>query len=358
VDIISKLGQLVRNNFTNWRSLGDVAVKPSPDGKLLLFNYTAKAQYAGRWNEFERVCRGLILDAETGAVVARPFDKFFNWGEGGRTTDAALIEATEKLDGSLGIGYRHGGEWRVATRGSFTSDQALWATDFLRRNPDMARWPHYLTPLFEIIYPGNRIVVDYGGKEFLVLIGARNKLTGRDLFFREFGPLGTALGFLVPTIYHIYRPEDALRLAGELSGNEEGFVLRFADGQRFKVKGAEYLRLHKIMCGLSPKMIFEMWRDGKIADLAVDVPDEMLVSVREWTVSFDEEYGRILNEAQSAFNKAPKDSRKEFALWAKENAPSVLHYLFMMLDGRDVEKAVRADVYRAVKDRLDAKNAA
>jgi len=349
VGIISKIGQLVRDNFTDWQSLGDVAVKPSPDGKLLLFNYMAKAQYANRWNEFERVSRGLILDAETGAVVARPFDKFFNWGERGRMTDAALVEATEKMDGSLGIGYRHGGEWHVATRGSFTSDQALWATDFLRHDPDMARWPHHLTPLFEIIYPGNRIVVDYGQMEALVLIGARDKLTGRDLFFREFGPLGTALGFMVPTIYHVYRPEDVLELAAQMSGNEEGFVLRFADGQRFKVKGAEYLRLHKIVTGTSPKTVFEAWRDGKPLD---DLPEQVAALADDWQAIFDRELLALLEQTRAAFEQAPRGSRKEFALWVRENAPSVQHYLFLMLDGRDVERAVRANIYDIVKGHL------
>ena len=55
-------------------------------GELAIFNYTKAAQFAERWNFFERVSRGLILNAVTGEVVARSFDKFFNWGEGGRTT--------------------------------------------------------------------------------------------------------------------------------------------------------------------------------------------------------------------------------------------------------------------------------
>ena len=42
--------------------------------------------------------------------MARPFDKFFNWGEGswrngGRTTTADISFVTEKYDGSLGILY-------------------------------------------------------------------------------------------------------------------------------------------------------------------------------------------------------------------------------------------------------------
>jgi hypothetical protein len=83
--------------------------------------------------------------------MARPFDKFFNWGEGGRTTDASVIAASGKLDGSLGIGYVWRDRWPGATRGRFDGDQAAWATAFLDRHYDLRQWPAALTPLWEII---------------------------------------------------------------------------------------------------------------------------------------------------------------------------------------------------------------
>lgn len=123
INTFQELRLLVTSGFTDWKSLGDVRSVEQDD--LILFNYTNAAQFANRWNWFERQSRGLILNRETGEVVARPFPKFFNWGETNQPT-ASLVELTEKIDGSLGILYRHNGEFKIATRGSFTSDQALW----------------------------------------------------------------------------------------------------------------------------------------------------------------------------------------------------------------------------------------
>src|SRR6185369_15422771 len=116
---------------------------------------------------------------------ARPFAKFFNHGQPG----APGIDLTEpvavsdKADGSLGILYPDGAGWAVATRGSFASDQARHATALLAtRYPDFTP-PPGLTVLFEIIYPANRIVLDYQGLDDLVLLGAVDIATGR-----SFGP--------------------------------------------------------------------------------------------------------------------------------------------------------------------------
>ena len=177
VQSIDDISRLLTSGFDEWKSLGEVNVKHN--NELTLFNYTAKAQYEARWNFFETVSRGLILNNVTGRIVARPFEKFFNWGEGGRTTDAPIDYVMEKLDGSLGIMYEHEGEFKIATRGSFDSDQAIWATEFIqskKRHPKDTVGEYTL--LFEIIYPDNRIVVDYGQREDLVLLALRHNPTG------------------------------------------------------------------------------------------------------------------------------------------------------------------------------------
>src|SRR5579885_3015802 len=100
---LEQIQELVRQGFTDWKRFGDVNVRA--DGDLLIFNYSQLAQYAARWNFFEQISRGLIIHARTGEVVARAFDKFFNWLEGGRSSQGHIVSVTEKVDGSLGILY-------------------------------------------------------------------------------------------------------------------------------------------------------------------------------------------------------------------------------------------------------------
>ena len=57
-----------------------------------------------------------------------------------------------------------------AHRSRLTSEQATRATDLYRRKYTEFRPNPGLTYLFEIIYPGNRIVVDYGATEDLILL--------------------------------------------------------------------------------------------------------------------------------------------------------------------------------------------
>lgn len=69
---IEDIQQLAMAGLRDWKFYGDVVVRA--EGDLLIFNYTELAQYKAEWNFFERVSRGLIINARTGEVVARPFD--------------------------------------------------------------------------------------------------------------------------------------------------------------------------------------------------------------------------------------------------------------------------------------------
>jgi len=116
----AELGELVRGGEKDWGQYGDVR-SVYWEG-LVLFNYGFKAEIENRWNWFERVSRGLILNAENGALVSLCMPKFFNYLQGGRVPAGHMVEVTEKMDGSLGILMQHRGGWRFTTRGSFESD--------------------------------------------------------------------------------------------------------------------------------------------------------------------------------------------------------------------------------------------
>lgn len=159
-----------------------VSVQKHPEAPYFIYNYTQKAQFDKVWNEVTIACRGLILD-ESGKVIARPFDKFFNSEETpDKIPQNTTFKAYDKMDGSLGILYELPDKTpAIATRGSFLSEQALRGTtifmeslDKLDRNWHRLFNVEKMTYLFEIIYPENRIVVDYKGARKLVFLGARD----------------------------------------------------------------------------------------------------------------------------------------------------------------------------------------
>jgi len=333
---IQELQTLILKGESDWLKYGDVRV--SQRGDLLQFTYTKAAQYNARWNWFERVSRGLIMNAKTGEVVARPFDKFFNWSEGGRKSRAHIVDITEKLDGSLGILYRENGAYRIATRGNFESEQALWATEFLNQNYDLSDLDPDLTLLFEIIYPENRIVVDYGDREDLVLVGVRNRHTGDEWpFYPDMYELAERFGFTLPQVYHFNSITDILAATDDLDANSEGWVIRFADGQRFKIKGDRYIELHRLVTQATFNQVLKATASGQLEMMIADVPDEFLSEIKIWQAEIAAKVKEVKARVELAFSQAPKgDDRKTFALWVREHHPGDAHYLFATLDGRDI----------------------
>lgn len=165
---------------------GYISAQAHPSAPLTILNYTQRAQFDWRWNEQTVQCRGLIVDSSWN-VVSRPFRKFFSVDQYQGEIPREPFQVFEKLDGSLGILYRVDGEPFIASRGSFTSEQALRASDILRRKYRDVQLDDSLTYLFEIIYPENRIVVDYGDMEDLVLLATINTRTGVEQDAPEIG---------------------------------------------------------------------------------------------------------------------------------------------------------------------------
>ena len=336
IQTVNEIAQLLQSGFSDWEQFGHVYTKQLCD--LFIFNYSAKAVFSGDWNFFECVSRGLIINRNTGEIVARPFDKFFNWGESDRITLSPIVTITEKMDGSLGILYRVDGVYRIATRGSFDGEQAQWATSFLDKY-DFTDLSNELTLLFEIIYPENRIVVDYGGYSGLILLAARNRFTGEYLPFDEVIKLGKQYSLTLPPMFSFSDINAIIDSMDDLE-NAEGYVVEFADGQRFKFKSKRYFELHRMLSNLSFKSVLREIQNGTIDAFLETVPDEFLGDVNKWIDIIISTVESVLIDVKSAFNLAPTRTRKEFAQWVAVNHKDLAKYLFAKFDGKPIRPIV------------------
>lgn len=315
---------------------GLVRSRAHPSLGLAIYNYTETAQYTKAWDEVTRSCRALVLDAE-GTVVARSFPKFHNLSEGLHTaTDA--FEVFEKLDGSLILLFHYRGEWRVASRGSFDSEQAAEARRMMADMYDPSGLDPALCYSFEILYPENRIVVDYGGRRELVFLAAFDRRG------EEAWPVQAVIGagFRCARRFDHLRDVQAIkRLAWK---NAEGCVVRFSNGQRAKVKFDEYCRLHKVVSGLNEATVWEWFRAGSTpAEVVGSVPDEwhawLDCTMEKLRAAYDTREAAVrarLREVQ------PLGSRKEQALALRGDPLGKL--VFLALDGRDLRDAICRDI--------------
>lgn len=333
------------------REAGHVRTQTHPEDPCLqIFNYTDKAVYDRHWNNVTMNCRGLILAVHDGleySVVARPFSKFFNHGEiSAPVFDLSdPVEVTDKLDGSLGILYFDiNDEPAIATRGSFESDQAIHATAVLReRYYDWAKtrsrdW----TLLFEIVYPENRIVVDYDGMDDLVSLGAVHKLTGKTRGPLDLSPMPYAETFPYATF--------ADALAAPTRDGKEGMVIRKVGTEdRVKLKQEEYIRLHRIVTNLNERAVWEIVKTQNEVGLnewIAELPDEFHSWANEVSTElfrkFLEIQGKILEDYRQVCietNAQPGGyQRKNFATFATKTLYPWA--MFSELDGRDYSSKI------------------
>lgn len=253
---------------------GDVYVNRNSTGELEIFNYTPECQFDKRWNVFSLISRGLILCPGKKEVVATPFPKFSNYLEFGAWLPDCGFSVANKYDGSLGVIFRFRGDWQVATRGSFSSEQAIWAKNWLDNNIQKHKLFPGDTYLAEIIYAENRIVVPYD-YEGLVLLSVYDNL-GFEIDFGEAQSIGKEAGFLPCKQFHYSRIDDLLEVAETLSANEEGFVVRFENGYRVKIKSSEYCRVHRLISGITPLRVWESMMNGDdLEAIKAQLPEEL-----------------------------------------------------------------------------------
>jgi RNA ligase len=312
-------------NFDSMISQGYISRKKHPEFDLYILNYTPKTQYERFWNEYTINCRGLIVDSQ-GTIKARCFQKFFNYEEvvcdvHDRLERGLSFEIFEKIDGSLGILYWVEDKPFIATRGSFSSEQANMANEILKKY-DCSYLDKSLTYLFEIIYPENKICVDYNGKKELVFLSAFEIFSGKevrpDVLFPVAEKYDSKLDF--NNIYKLNLP------------NKEGFVVRFSDGFRFKIKFEDYKRLHNLIFSISSKSLWQMLRQNKEIDIQ-DIPDELYSWIKKETQLLKDNYHSLETEAKNAFKEIGHLDRKDFAKEALNYDYSSI--LFKMLDKKD-----------------------
>jgi RNA ligase len=323
---------------------GLVASRRHPFLPLSVYNYTPAAQYSQAWDPVTLACRGLIVD-DDGQVVARPLEKFFNHDEHVHTVGALPdgdFTVWDKLDGSLLIATRYAGQLVCATRGSFLSEQAAAGRTLLEAY-DTAGIVEGTTFLFEVLHPVSRVVVHYPFDD-VVLLSVRDTASGAETL-----PDDARLDHLP---FRRAKRIDAASLdelvevaATESSASREGFVVRFDDGTRVKVKLDEYCRLHKLLTGVTPRRVWELLAAGDdLSALVERVPDEFHRWLTDTADELRARHAAIVAEVDETFAQVAEQvgtgDRKRFAAKVTCEHRELAPLLFARLDGRDITDAV------------------
>ena len=242
-----------------------------------IYNYSKSCTIDHVWNDVTETCRGIITDKDDN-IIARPFRKFYNYEEIEQKNIIPDLpfKIYDKRDGSLGILYwTEEGIPMIATRGSFVSEQSIVATRILgellkRKIVGSTDLTHDLasfvtmnrlengfdvrnvryTLLFEIIYPGDRHAVDYGNEESITLIAIIDNETG--------GELQIEILSHIFDVVKEYDVKDWKTIRDKYDGdNAEGFVVKFENNFRMKLKYEQWFRKNALISGLSKRKVLE-----------------------------------------------------------------------------------------------------
>jgi len=269
---------------------GLVGISFHHDLPLFSFNYTSTAHNTlykcpEAWTRPLRLCRGIVFDG-TGRLLALPFEKFFNRGDHPETVNLPNepFEATDKMDGHLGIIFSTGIKWLLTTRGSFQSPSSAIGQKLLDAKAKRYGWYDLgierLTLLTEIIHPQTHVICQYGKKRHLVLIGGNDLDRLTDLRHCDLMGLAPSLGL---DATDTWEGEDLKTLEAHMRDpgvrNKEGFVVRFESGLRVKLKFETYLQ--QMRAGkLSFTYLMNRFMDGRLGEVMLGLPEEVMPEAR------------------------------------------------------------------------------
>ena len=196
---------------------------------------------------------------------------------------------------------------------------------------------------------------DYGDDVSLVVLSMISNTSGKELEHDSLKLIGEETKMPLVKKYDGISDYDTLK--SMIDKEREGYVIRFRNGFRMKIKGEEYVRLHKILTEFSNVDIWKYLKDGKNIDELLDrVPDEFDKWVK--TTIQDLKYGCFqLRETAGKLHDGfrygkygdvdPEPSKKEFAEFVMKQQ-EVLHAIMFAMWDHNNEK-VEDIIWKLVK---------
>lgn len=304
---------------------------------LVILNYNAPEvrKVKLEYHEITRECRSLCLEKDTWRLVSRAFRRFYNLGEYKEETfNWEKYKIQEKKDGSLISLYYYNEQWMVRTSGSFGSGKICgWAEHTwsnlvfsLIKPKQLDKLNPALTYVFELTSPFNQVVKPHKTSS-ITLLGIFDN-HGAELSLEVVDVIADSLGFTRPLYFSFKNTDEAIKWLETQEATFEGFVLVDNDLNRIKLKGIQYLRLHRL------KGNSNLFLARNVIPLIIEKPEEK----GELTTYFEElkpiwekyesEINKIFTEADEIYKLYHDYDKKQFALAIKGEPKFLKSILF------------------------------
>ena len=229
----------------------DLIKKKYLDNGIVSYNFTRDAFYKQKWNELTCTARGLFVDSETGKIIARSYDKFFN-------EDQLTEEQLHKFEPPFDVSYKENGylgllsynpktdDFFIATKSVDYGDYKDWFKQILEDKKYLTNeLKQYLkennvTFVFEVIDPEHDShIIEYDEKQVCLLDIIRNEFEFKPYSYDELCKVTSKFVINRKYMYYIECDCDINHVLRQLKDNDykiEGYVIRDKNNKMVKVK--------------------------------------------------------------------------------------------------------------------------
>jgi len=286
------------------------------DCDVYIYNYLLSDKEAFKsFDNLGTELRGLCVTKDPAGLehLFWSVPKFFNINETPETLLHELEKKTikkvqQKLDGSLIQPILLDGEVHMKTKQSFTNIQAQISQGLLDADPEMLFFildcfANNFYPLFELVGPDNKIVVDYDTNK-LVLIAVRSP-DGEFIDIDKFD-------YPIKAESYDYSLQEMLEHAQDVKGIE-GYVVKFTDGSLVKIKCLDYIEKHRTVSELdSRKSVLKRILTEDMDDLYSVIPEYRLDEIQQIEQAVTEYVIHQINELEKIVEKGDDNDRRTF----------------------------------------------
>lgn len=312
---------------------------------------------SAKWNKTNRIFRSSIWDMK-GNLLSGGFFKFVNAFEKPEEFPLPVtLENTQcltKYDGSLCIFDVINDILSARTRGTFSYKQLDNYKDFdycILNYPMIFEWLRNageISVLTEITTPNQRIVLSYGDKPDLTLIGVVDKNNYSLWSQHEVDRLGKILGIKRPE-YHNINNLDELVSYVKPRKDIEGICLYSNNGQSIhKIKTDHYLKLHHLKSDISSfeKVVelffsldcpsYQIFYDTIKSTFDFELAEFAKENLQQVTILY-QELTKTLKEISDFVLTLDGLSRKDAALQILEKYKGLSSFAFNFLNKKQIE---------------------
>lgn len=346
-------------------------------GPYIVFNYLVNFEdtfppVVDEKTAILRECRGLIFDKVTGKVISRRYHKFFNLGEKPEVQFAKIDWTSphvilEKLDGSMITFFQTSdGVIRCGTKMGETGvseNPEKWVMGNQTWNSVRHNYRSFIenilfndmTPIFEWCSRKNQIVVDYP-EDRLVLTAIRDNESGLYMNYDDLSKVARLFDVEHIKAFNFLDVKEALETLSSIK--DEGYVVRFENGQMLKMKGEHYLQMHKTMEHLNQeKDLIRLIVTEKLDDAKPFLPPDLMIKVDNFGQAFFENIRKLSNELtwEMIEDFDNTNSKKEFAALIQKKSETAIRfrtYDFMDDDWGFSAEAVKDFVYNEILTKI------